>query len=215
MALTLQGPSTQLADRGNPSLGCSGPGAPSASRSGSECPSGSTVSNDTDLSGHFNTVQVVIIKSLNWSPYSMHVLRAGLHWHKGVHHEHRTPSWLFWTSARHTNLQIHISVKVWRVNIFGIESCILYNAWSAHQQLCHCEIFAAGDASARCVNAYHHPATHSLKRADNRNDWSQKSQTVKNGPLPQKIMTSFLFPSFVNQVFQVKNICKLNFMTLV
>lgn len=110
----------------------------------------------------------------------MHVLRAGLHWHKGVHHEHRTPSWPFWTFARHTNLQIHTSVKVQRVTVFGVKSCMLYNACCAHQQLWHCEIIDAGDASARHANAYHHPAAHNLKQAENRHDWSQKQSNSEN-----------------------------------
>lgn len=56
-SLSLQAPSTQSADHGNPSLGRSAPGVPSAFQSGFECPSGSRCDNDSDLSGHFDSVQ--------------------------------------------------------------------------------------------------------------------------------------------------------------
>lgn len=56
-SLSLRAPSTQSADRGNPSLGRSGPGVPSAFQSGFEYPSGSRGDNDSDFSGHFDSVQ--------------------------------------------------------------------------------------------------------------------------------------------------------------
>lgn len=56
-SLSLRVPSTQSADRGNPSLGRSGSGVPSAFQSGFECPSGSRGDNDSDMSGHFDSVQ--------------------------------------------------------------------------------------------------------------------------------------------------------------
>lgn len=60
---------------------------------------------------------------------------------------------------------------------------MLYNACCAHQQLWHCKIIDAGNASARHANAYHHPAAHNLKQAENRN--VKSSQIVKIWPLPQ------------------------------